>query len=58
MHIEIVLIIIMHSVVIAFVRRSFTVARYKGWLVESDTAYGARGKVEGGDICVSVIRFS
>jgi hypothetical protein len=29
---------------------SFTVARQKGWMVESDTGYGSRGKVEGGDM--------
>jgi hypothetical protein len=34
---------------------TFTVARQRGWLVESDTAYGWRGKVRGGDMWVGCV---
>jgi hypothetical protein len=37
---------------------SFAVARRRGCLVESDTAYGARGKVERGDMCVWMCRIN
>jgi hypothetical protein len=38
---------------------SFTVARQRRWLIDSDTAYGARGKVGGGgDMRVWICRIN
>jgi hypothetical protein len=37
---------------------SFTATRQREWLVESDTAYGARGKVEGGDMWAWMCRIN